>query len=366
MPAEIEDFAERTEPATPRKRQEARERGQVARSADLSTALLLLGAFVLFLVIGEAMGNGVADFTRGILGAIAHLELTTESAAGFFTQVIATALSITAPFVLAMGAVAIAANYIQVGPVWAANVITPDLERLSPVRGFQRIASGRGLVRTAMGVGKLAVIGTVLFLILARYVRPGQGKSIFALFGDDIHTSFLRAKSSACELGITCALAMLILAILDYIFQRWHHERDLRMTRRELREEMKRFEGDPKIKERRRRMQRQIAFQKYLKEVPHADVVVTNPTEVAVALRYDPARDHAPLVVAKGEGLLAQRIREVALASGVPVLERPPVARALYRLVEVGREVPRELYEAVAEILAYVWRISGRHRERVA
>jgi flagellar biosynthetic protein FlhB len=361
-----EDFADKTEPATPRKRQEARERGQVAKSTDLNTAVLLLAAFLMLLVWGEAMGRGVADLVRASLAHAGSLDLTRVTAVELLGEVVKDALGVVAPFALVLALVAFLANFVQVGPVWSGQVITPDPDRINPVRGFGKIFSMRGLMRTVMGLGKLAVIGAVVYTVLVRYVRPGPGKSLFALFDGDVHTSFLRVKSAACELGIACASAMLLLAVLDVAYQRWQHERDLRMTKRELREELKRFEGDPKIKERRRRMQRQIALQRYMTEVPQADVVVTNPTEFAVALAYAPERDTAPRVVAKGEGLLAQRIREIAVSAGVPVLQRPPLAQALYRQVEVGGEIPQGLYEAVAEVLAYVWRITGKRHEQVA
>ena len=362
----FEDLGEKTEPATPRKRQEARERGQVAKSTDLNVALLLLAAFLVLLIWGDAMGGRVAAFVAACLENAGSLEFTVPSTAAFFRSIILRAVLLVIPFALVLGLIAVVSNVVQVGAVWAGNVVAPDIERLSPVRGFGRIFSLRGLIRTVMGIGKLIIIGVVLYTVLSRYVTPGRGRSLFALFTADIHSAFLMAKDAVCELGLSCAVAMVILAILDFSYQKWQHERDLRMTRRELREELKRFEGDPKLKERRRRMQRQIALQRYLKEVPKADVVVTNPTEYAVALSYKPEKDGAPRVVAKGEGLLAQRIREVAVASSVPVLQRPPLARALYRQVEVGREIPRELYEAVAEVLAYVWKLTGKERERVA
>ena len=360
-----DDYGDKTEQATPRKRQEARERGQVAKSTDLTIALLLLGAFLMLLCWGDEMGRGITRLVTSSLSQVGAAELTMNTVSALFSDKIVAAMAIVAPFALVVGIIALLANFIQIGPVWAGSVIQPDIERISPVRGFGRIFSMRGIMRTVMGVGKLAIIGTVVYLVLSRYVRPGSGRSLFALFGDNLQGSFERARTAACELGISCAAAMLILAILDFAYQKWQHEKELRMTKRELREELKRFEGDPKLKERRRRIQRQIASQRYLKEVPKADVVVTNPTHYAVAIAYDPKQDGAPRVVAKGEALLAQRIREVAMKANVPIVERPPLAQALYRTVEVGSEIPKQLYEAVAEVLAYVWRIAGKARERV-
>jgi flagellar biosynthetic protein FlhB len=159
-------------------------------------------------------------------------------------------------------------------------------------------------------------------------------------------------------------VAMLIIAIIDYAFQRWRHERDLRMSKQDIKEEMRRMDGDPKIKLRRRQVALANLKRKLKKDVPTADVVVTNPTEFAIALKYDSAAMHAPRVIAKGQGLIAQRIREIAIEAGVPILERKPLARALYKLVEVGQEIPEQFYSAVAEILAYVYELSGKGRLR--
>ena len=360
-----DDYTEKTEPATPRKRQEARERGQVAKSTDLNVALILLGAFLVLAVWGEHMAGKIAAFVRSCLSQADSPVLDPSGAPAFFSGVVVQAVSVVLPFALVLAVVAFVSNFIQVGAVWAGNVLSPDIDRINPTRGFSRIFSMRGLVRTVMGVGKLLAVAIVVVWVLGAYLSPGSSKSLFALFSDDLGSSFRMAKDAVCSLGLACAAAMLILAVLDYGYQRWQYERDLRMTRQEVKEELKRFEGDPKMKERRRRMQRQIAFQRYLKEVPKADVVVTNPTEYAVALAYKPERDNAPRVVAKGEGLLAARIREVAVEAGVPVVQRPPLARALYRQVEVGQEIPRDLYEAVAEVLAYVWRLSGKRKEQL-
>jgi len=168
------------------------------------------------------------------------------------------------------------------------------------------------------------------------------------------------------SIGIRVGVALLVLAILDYVISRYQLEKQLKMTKQEVKEEMRRMEGDPKIKQRRRQIAMQIANQRLKKDVPTADVVVTNPTEFAVALKYDQGKMHAPRVIAKGRGAMAKRIREIAIASGVPILERKPLARALFKLVEVGQEIPEQFYAAVAEILAYVYELSGRAKPRAA
>lgn len=365
MPPE-QDFGEKTEPATPRKRQEARERGQVAKSNDLCIAVLLLGAFGTLFLLGEHMARDIGRLARDSFADVARFDFTATNVMTLFREKVLSVASIMAPFALVMAVVAFFVHFLQIGPIWSKTALAPDIERLSPVRGFKRIFSVRGMIRVIMGVGKLAIIGIMLYLILTRYVDPGESTSLFALLMDNPAGAFVKGKTAACQLGLICAAAMLVLAILDFAYQKMQHEKELRMSRQEVREELKRYEGDPKHKERRRRMQRQILFQRYQQEVPKADVVVTNPTHYAVAIAYDPGADAAPRVVAKGEGLLAQRIREVAMMAEVPVIERPVLARSLYRVVEVGQEIPHELYETVAEVLAYVWRLSGKQPERVA
>jgi flagellar biosynthetic protein FlhB len=177
---------------------------------------------------------------------------------------------------------------------------------------------------------------------------------------------FNLGASLVYAIGIRIAIVLLILAILDYVYQRFRVEKELKMTKQEIKEEMRRMEGDPKIKQRRRQIALQGAMQRVKKDVPTADVVVTNPTHYAVALKYDPTGMSAPKVVAKGQDFLALRIREIAAGAGVPILERPPLARSLYRLVEVGQEIPEQFYAAVAEILAYVYELTGRSRRKSA
>ncbi len=364
MPSQ--DFGEKTEPATQRKKQEARERGQVAKSSDLNVAVLLLGAFFMFYLWGESMMHELEGIITSCFSKMAHFDCSPQQVVALFSEKTWEVISLLAPFGLVLAGIAFLSTFVQIGPVWSGTVLTPDPNRLNPVSGFGRIFSLRGIMRTVMGVCKLAIIAVVLYTVLVTYVTPGESKSLFALFSDDLRGSFILGKTAVCELGLLCACAMLLLALLDFGYQKLQHEMDLRMSKQEVREELKRFEGDPKIKERRRRAQRQIALQRLMHEVPKADVVVTNPTHYAVAIAYDPDHDGAPRVVAKGEGIIAQRIREIAIASEVPVVEKPPLARTLYRFVEVGGEIPKSLYEAVAEVLAYVWKLSGGNRKGVA
>jgi flagellar biosynthetic protein FlhB len=225
-----------------------------------------------------------------------------------------------------------------------------------------RVLSLRGVMRGAFGLVKIALIGAVLAFTLWNEMAGPHSPGMALLLTGSVPQAAAYALHLAASMGLKAVTAMLALAILDYGLQRLAHERDLRMTKAELKEELRRMEGDPKVKERRRRVQEQLRYQRMMREVPKADVVVANPTHVAVAIRYERAAMAAPRVVAKGEGYIAQRIREVAMENGVAVVERPELARALYGAVEVGEEIPPEFYKAVAELLAYVYRLAAGGR----
>jgi flagellar biosynthetic protein FlhB len=220
---------------------------------------------------------------------------------------------------------------------------------------------GRSPARGAMSFLKFVLIAAVAYSAL----RDRMGQIVLAQ-DKEFAQVFGLAVAIIYAVAMRIGIALLILAILDYVWQRWQLERELRMTKQEVKDEMRSMEGDPKLKQRRRQIAYQIASRKLKKDVPTADVVVTNPTEFAVALKYDPESMHAPKVIAKGQGLIAARIRQLAVEAGVPILERKPLARALYKLVEVGHEIPEQFYAAVAEILAYVYELSGKKGRRVA
>jgi len=257
------------------------------------------------------------------------------------------------PFVGIVLAAALAANLVQVGFLFTAKPLAPDLDRINPVSGLGRLLSVRGLLRLVDGLLKLAVVGLVVFWTLwAERVRLVElsGRGFEQILGVAVDLMSL--------LSIRAAVALLVLALFEYGVQRWQHERDLRMSKQEVREELRRYEGDPRIRERRRAIQQQLALQRMLLGVPQATVVVTNPTHLAVAIRYEKSME-APVVVAKGAEQLARRIRESALDHAIPVVERKDLARSLYGSVDVGQSIPPGLYQAVAEILAYVYRLKG-------
>jgi flagellar biosynthetic protein FlhB len=250
-------------------------------------------------------------------------------------------------------AAAVAVNLGQTGLLFLPEKLALDLRRLDPLQGLQRIFSLPSLARLLFGLFKIALIATVAVVVLYN-----QRNAILGLAALDLPEMSAYLADMLLWTAIKVAVALLILAIFDYAFQRW--ERELKMTPQEVREELKNLEGDPLITARRRAVQRQLMLHRLSDAVPKADVVVTNPTELAVAIQYDPQEMEAPIVVAKGAGVLAQRIRRLALEQGIPIVEKKPLAQALYKEVEINHPIPRDKYAAVAEVLAYVYQLKGK------
>ena len=259
------------------------------------------------------------------------------------------------PMLLLLAVAALAINLMQVGFLLAPGVLEPKLARINPVSGARRIVSLQAVVRLGASLAKLAVV-----VLLAGWSIASLLPSFIPLTFAEPLGILTQIESSLVKLAFQLALALSVLALLDLVFQGWKHEQDLRMSKQEVREEMKQLEGDPLIRQRRRDAHRKLALARELKQVEQADVVITNPTEIAVALKYDPEKMSAPVVVAKGMGELAGRIRRIAVEHGVPIIERKPLARALYRDVKAGHSIPIEMYEVFVEIMAYVYRITGR------
>ncbi|MFN4242046.1 MAG: flagellar biosynthesis protein FlhB [Tepidisphaerales bacterium] len=353
-----EQYGEKTEPATPRKRQEAREQGQVARSTDLSAAVVLLLAVVMVALLGPRVVEAMRTVMTEALSLQVIGDLDPGSTGVLLLRTFQLCVMAAGPMIVGVLLAAMLANVIQVGFYATPKRLQPRLDSLSPLKGVKRIFGGmQAIVQLGMNLLKLTVVAAVAYTAI--HGRLGE---IVAIQRLDYMQMLSLGTDLIYSVAIRVAVVLLVLAILDYAWKRFKHERDLRMTKQEVREELKRMEGDPMIKARRRQIQMQMSRDRQKRAVPSADVVVTNPTEYAVALKYDPESGLAPRVVAKGRGLVAAEIRRIAIEHGVPILQRPPLARALYRTVEVGQEIPEEFYAAVAEILAYVYELTGRLR----
>jgi flagellar biosynthetic protein FlhB len=322
---------------------------------ELNSAFVLLAGLGGLYFFGPRMFSELTALSKTIFANAATFTLTTESVHGYIADGSWVMLRLMAPIVATIMIVGLLINYVQVGVLFTADPLIPDISKLDPIEGFKRLFSLRSFAELVKGVLKVLIVGYVTYITL-----KGQYHEYLPLMDRTVSQILAFAIDSAFTLFLRIALVLLILAILDYGFQRWEYERNLRMTRYEIKEEMKQMEGPPHLRARIRALQRELSRRRMMKRVPKADVVITNPVHVAVALEYDPAEMEAPTVTAKGARLIAERIKEIATEHDVPIVENPPLAQTLYRSVDIDAEIPYDLYQAVAEILAYVYRLKEK------
>lgn len=340
---------DKTQEPTQRKRDDARRKGQVPKSREVTSAMVL-GSGVLALSLGGGhMWAGLESIARGCLAGGFDIDL--ETVPGLAAGWTRAGLMVLAPVLLASTAAALIGGFGQVGVVMSPEAIAPKLERVSPAAGFKRLFSLNAVMELLRGVAKIVALSIVVWLSLRHRVTD-----IVAVGNGGIATILPQIGVLCFAVMRNCLIFIFLLALADFGYQRWKFTQDLRMTTQEVKEEMKESEGDPLIRSRIRALQREMASKRMMAAVPTADVVVTNPTHFAVALRYQRGEDSAPRVVAKGAGFVAQRIKQIARDAGVMVREDKPLARTLFRTVEVGQFIPEQLYRAVAEVLAYVYR----------
>lgn len=346
---------ERSQEPTQHRRQKAREEGHVAKSQDLDSAVLLLVAVLALMFAGGALVDFLARYTQRQLGGEPWLTADVTFAVTEWNTAVSGLGRYMLPILGVMLLAAIVVNVSQVGFLFLPDKISFDLTRLDPLQGLKRLCSLANVVKLAFGIFKILIISAVAFVALYK-----ERNTLLGMTGQDLPQLAAYIVQVLLWTTLKIAVALVILAILDYLFQWWKQERDLRMTPQEVREEMKNLEGDPQVAARRRVVQRQLVMNRLSQAVPKADVVVTNPTELAIAIQYDPQTMAAPIVVAKGAGVVAQRIRRLAAEHNIPIVEKKPLAQALYREVEVNHPIPQDKYAAVAEILAYVYQLKGK------
>lgn len=348
---------EKTETPTPRHREEARKKGNVPKSAELNSVLVLLaGVFILKYIGGTVLGQFL-ELMSGSFRNLAVADLTPSSVTTYGGTLGMTYLGMLAPLFATLMVIGVASSLAQTGLVLTGKPLSPDFSRIDPFKGFQRIFSQRSVVELIKSSAKLAIVGYIVYQALQdKYLQ------IITLSGADVRGATGVIADVATEILFKTGFALLAVAALDYAYQRWEYEKNLRMTKEEIREELRQSEGDPKIRARIRQQQRQMASRRMMKDVPAADVVITNPTHLAVALQYRPESMRSPRVVAKGQLLMAERIKEIARQNGVPMLENKPLAQALYKSVEIGAEIPPALYHAVAEVLAFIYSLKRQRR----
>ncbi|MCU7842921.1 MAG: flagellar type III secretion system protein FlhB [Candidatus Thiodiazotropha sp. (ex Monitilora ramsayi)] len=356
--AENQDGQEKTEQPTAKRLEDAKRKGQVPRSRELNTMAVTMIGVVSLVVMSRPLGNSLSEMmsqrfvlTREEIFDINSMLIHLGEGIGqiFFSLI---------PFFLAVIIAAIISSIALGGFSFSGEALTPKLDKLSPIKGLKRVFSARGLIELVKAMAKFLLIGGITILLL--YTSLEKFLSLHAM---DMTQAIDRLNGLIGWAVILMTSTLIIIAAIDVPFQLWEHKRQLKMTRQELRDEMKETEGKPEVKSRIRQLQREMAQRRMMEEVPKADVIVTNPTHYAVALKYDPENMHAPKLLAKGADLVAMNIRQVAKESGVPMVESPPLARAIYYHTELDAFIPAGLYLAVARLLAYVFQLKAYRTE---
>ena len=350
-----EQSGEKSQEATPHRKQQAREQGQVAYSQDLGSAALLVVGVLLLRYYGRNIVDMAGSFMRHQLSAVGSLSADSADMIAQSQSIVSTLGKAMLPVLGLLALAGVLSSVFQVGFLFVPERLLPDIKRLNPLSGLKRIFSLSGAMKLSFGMFKVAIVAVVAATVL--YLRHEQVMYASALPVRELAPLMI---DLALQTALWVGVALFTLALFDFAYQKWKHDQDLRMTRQEVIDEMKNMQGDPQVLARRRAVQRQMALNRMSDKVPQADVIVTNPTELAIAIQYKPEEMAAPIVLAKGAGVLAQRIRRLALEHNIPVVERKPLARLLYKEVEPGHPVPDESYAAVAEVLAYVYQLQGK------
>ncbi|MDZ4817383.1 MAG: flagellar biosynthesis protein FlhB [Planctomycetota bacterium] len=351
----MEESGDKTQDATPHRRQQAREEGQVVQSQDLaSAALMIVGLLTLWNLCGPLI-DFFGELTRSHLGGDPWLTTDSQTFSNHLTVILMELSKSLLPIMGVLVLAGILSHLLQVGFLFLPNKLLPDWSRVNPISGLSRIFSMAGLVRLLMGLFKIAIVSTVAYSCVV-----AQQDRIIGMSELDLPDLAKLLVELLIWISVKVCMALFILALLDYLYQYYRQEQSLMMTTQQVREEMKNMQGDPQLIARRRSVQRQLAMNRMKSVIPKADVVITNPTELAVAIQYDPETMRAPIVVAKGAGTVAARIRRLALEAGVPIIEKKPLAQGLFKDVDLNHPIPDSMYAAVAEVLAYVYQLKGK------
>lgn len=365
LPYNLQWFAdgeggEKTEPATQKKLEDARKEGKVAKSKDLTQGIDLLALFLLLKIFVGYMGErfmGLFDSTLGRMAEFMAVNQKEVSMAAFSTALnnaILELFLIIWPFLVFGFVITFIVTVYQVGWKISAKPMEPKMSKFNPINGFKRIFSKDSLFELVKSIAKIAVIAYVAYNNIV-----DEADNLFILYEIDLNQAVALVGNIIIEFGIEISVVFIVIGLIDYIYQKWKFSEDMKMTKQEVKDEYKNTEGDPQIKGRIRQKMREASQRRMMQDVPKADVVITNPTHFAVAIKYDAEVSKAPIVVAKGEDYLAQKIKEVARENNVEIVENKPLARMLYHNVDIGAEIPPELYQAVAEVLAMVYHMKN-------
>ncbi|MDN3513499.1 MAG: flagellar biosynthesis protein FlhB [Candidatus Brocadia sp.] len=350
----------KTEQPTGKRLSEARNKGSIAFSPDLNSAASLLFGFVLLYAIGMSAYNGMYKTMRVSLGNLVCKDFTPDSIVNIATSQVYELIKILSPVFGGLILIGLAISYLQIGFMFNSGLVKPNLSKLNIISGIKNLFSMKSFIKLVFSVLKLLAVGGVAFFFIKKEFSRSNIIDIIDLSLIEICGMSVKLMYG---LALRVSVVLLILAILDFFYQKWQYKRNLRMTKDEVKEERKQLDGDPLIKAKIRSVQRQMAMKRMMSSIPTADVVVTNPTHYAVALKYDAAMMKAPTVVAKGADLIAKRIKEIAKKHKIPLVENKSLAQTLYKTVEIGREIPQKLYYAVAKVLSYVYQLKKTNKK---
>jgi flagellar biosynthesis protein FlhB len=353
--AEDQNDQERTEQATPKKLEDAREKGRVAKSRELPSVAVMGACLVYLYFNASSMTTQLMDMLRTHLRNAGRFSISMDSIQPMLVDVLIQTSMILLPFLLVAVVSGLLVNIFQAGFVFSSEAIAPKFSKIDPIKGFQRLFALQSLVELFKNIMKMIIVGMVAYITI-----KGETDQIMPLVNLNVQHIFLYIGRVSFKILYTTCWVLIILAVLDYVYQKWEYAKSLKMTKQEIKEENKQTEGDPLIKGRIKRLQREMARKRMMAAVPKADVIITNPTHLAVAIRYEASTMNAPVVVAKGADLLAEKIKEIAVENGIPLVENKPVAQVLYRMVDVEQSIPENLYKAIAEILAYVYSLKQK------
>ncbi|MBS4217735.1 flagellar biosynthesis protein FlhB [Bacillus sp. FJAT-49711] len=353
---DLQFFAgEKTEKATPKKRLDARKKGQTAKSQDVNTAIGLLAVFLFLLFFSSNMGKIAVDTFRHSFNEFLLMEVSEANIQLILLDILKEIAFLLGPVMLIALIAGIASNLMQVGFMVTGEPLQPKLEKLDPIKGMKRIFSIRAIVELLKSILKIGFVGSITFFVL--WIRIDE---VLILSHKSIGSALKTVGSLTMQMGIAASLALLFLSLFDYLYQKYDYEKNIRMSKQDIKDEFKNTEGDPLIKSKVKQKQREMAMSRMMQEVPKADVIITNPTHYAIALKYDEEIDDAPVIIAKGVDFMAQKIKYIASEHNIIMVENRPLARSLYDQIDIGQKVPDDFFKAVAEILAYVYRIKHK------
>jgi flagellar biosynthetic protein FlhB len=353
---DLQFFAgEKTEKATPKKKQDARRKGQVAKSQDVNTAVVLLAVFLFLMFFGKTMTERMIGVLRHSLQSYMFMDLTENNIQTILMEILTELAIFLGPVMIVALIAGVASNYAQVGFMFSTEAIQMKLEKINPISGFKRIFSMRAIVELIKSILKISFVGLIAFSVL--WFRMDE---VLLLANKSIAAALATIAGLTLQMGLFASGALLFLSLLDYLYQKYDFEKSIRMSKQDIKDEYKNIEGDPLIKSKIKQKQREMAMRRMMQEVPKADVVITNPTHFAVALKYDEQKADAPVVVAKGVDFVAQKIKLIAKENEIATVENRPLARALYSQTEIGDAIPEEFFKAVAEILAFVYQTKNK------